>query len=152
MPDEFDPNVEQLTREALRAQPPVPAPPTLIPRVRSAIEARLRLPWWRLSWWDWPIAARVAFCVVAACLVGSITASSQLAYSRVSPFVQSLSDLLAAAADLWTRWDAQVTTFTSVWDGFAQPWVWFAVGLLVFCYLACVGVGTLVMRLAWKQS
>jgi len=67
----------RLIERALREQPAVPAPPTLVVRVHRAIEAHGLRPWWQQPLSDWPRLARVAMlatCVGCAALLWLIAA------------------------------------------------------------------------------
>ena len=64
-PDEL----EKFVHEALRSVPNRKAPRSLETRVLAAIEARAALPWWRQSFAEWPIAARIGFAVLSVAMV-----------------------------------------------------------------------------------
>jgi len=68
MKDVPDP-LEKFVHEALRSLPDRRAPRSLESRVQAAIAARASLPWWRQSFAEWPIAARVAFILMSAAMV-----------------------------------------------------------------------------------
>lgn len=59
-------DLEKLIHQTLRSLPAHRAPRSLESRVLAAIEARASLPWWRQSFTQWPVAARVAFFVGSA--------------------------------------------------------------------------------------
>jgi len=56
----------QTIHRTLRSVPLHRAPRTLEGRVLAAIEARAALPWWRQSFAQWPMPARVAFLISSA--------------------------------------------------------------------------------------
>ena len=63
-------DLERLARRALEGLPPLKAPAALESRVLAAIAARAALPWWRLSFREWPSPARLGFVLVSLVLVG----------------------------------------------------------------------------------
>ena len=69
MEKDFEKQLEELIHRELRKLPDLPAPDTLVSRVRSAIAAQARQPWWQRPLLTWPLAMRVAFI---ALLVGSL--------------------------------------------------------------------------------
>ncbi len=69
-PDEsIDREMEVRVGQALRTLPDRRAPAALESRVLDALARRVRLPWWRRSFGEWPAPARVAFGVTSAVLV-----------------------------------------------------------------------------------
>lgn len=64
-----DPNLENFIHQTLRSLPNRPAPRSLESRVLAAIEARAALPWWKLSFAQWPAAARILFVLLSAGVV-----------------------------------------------------------------------------------
>jgi hypothetical protein len=62
--------LERFIHRTLREMPARHAPSTLEQRVLAEIERRAALPWWHQSFAHWPLAARLAFLVVSAMLVG----------------------------------------------------------------------------------
>ncbi len=59
-------DLEKIIHQTLRSLPPRRAPHSLQSRVLAALEARASLPWWKQSFAQWPLTARVAFFVGAA--------------------------------------------------------------------------------------
>ncbi len=64
--------LERLVGDVLRDQPLRRAPASLEARVLSQIHQRQVLPWWRMSFTQWPMAARVAL-VLALVAVAKLT-------------------------------------------------------------------------------
>lgn len=145
--------LETAMHEKLRRLPELSAPATLLPRVMAAVRARAALPWWRRSWWEWPIAARTVF-------TGLVTASVALLIYFGSPLLTGLTT--TASASVPSHWLATITDFVKglesvanagavVWRAAAQPVI---LGLLVISsamYLLCVGAGTMFVRLALRR-
>ena len=152
MPSDPDTNLEAFIHERLRQLPPRSAPPTLAPRVTSAIVARAGQPWWLRSWWDWPLAARAALVVAALLVLGVLMGSNLLlseAFSAVSQFV---SRQAVACTGYWSDFRASATIFTGYWTQFVEPLVMPALLVALLLYLLSMGCGTALVRLAWKRS
>jgi len=66
---ESDEKLERLIHQTLRALPDHRAPRALETRVLRAIETRAALPWWKQSFLQWPVAARLGFLVLSAGLI-----------------------------------------------------------------------------------
>jgi hypothetical protein len=64
--------LEQFIHRELRALPDRPAPRGLEARVLGEIARRAALPWWQQDFAHWPLAARAAFVVSSAALIGAI--------------------------------------------------------------------------------
>lgn len=64
-----DHKLERVIHQTLRELPSLQAPRTLEMRVMAEIARRVALPWWRQSYRQWPVPARVALAVA---LFGSV--------------------------------------------------------------------------------
>lgn len=63
--NDTDSKLAQLVASELRALPMRRAPASLQSRVFAELARRQALPWWRQSFRAWPLAAQIAFAVVA---------------------------------------------------------------------------------------
>ena len=61
-----DAQLERLVGDVLRNQPLRRAPASLETRVLSQIHQRQVLPWWRMSFMQWPVGARIALVLALA--------------------------------------------------------------------------------------
>lgn len=151
MKTDFQMNPDDWERELdrrLAELPDLEAPASLIGRVNAALAAEAAVPWWRKSWWFWPVSVRVAsvaLLAATAVLLGllyvevreAVLASYwQQAVSEwrmaVDPFVQ-LFHALGRAAEMTVR---QLCGTACIFVAAAS------LGL----YLLCVGVGTALYR------
>ena len=80
---EVEDATEALLNRTLRDLPPRPAPPTLESRVLHELERRAALPWWRHGFARWPVAARAAFVLICAALIGATVAAGAWVASGV---------------------------------------------------------------------
>src|SRR5258705_4824538 len=69
---EYEKRLENEIHRELKKLPELIAPRTLISRVMAAIEARLRLPWYRQSWQVWPLPLRAVSLVILLALFGGL--------------------------------------------------------------------------------
>ncbi len=76
-------DLERLIDRKLGELPQPVAPPTLLPRVLAAIEARLTQPWHQRAWRTWPPALQVASAI-------GLLAVAFLALVLVEPVVPAL--------------------------------------------------------------
>jgi hypothetical protein len=71
--------LEHAISQALKELPSRRAPGTLESRVLNELQRRAALPWWRVSFAQWPVVPRIAFvmiCIalVAATILGGVSA------------------------------------------------------------------------------
>ncbi len=146
-----DPQLEAYLHRKLRDLPDLPAPVTLAPRVLARIQARARA-WWRLAWWQWPLAAKAAFLALSLGLAGLLGGSGWLLEQNVNAYSHQFSERLpnfdAFGQSLQTLAGAAWT-----YAGSLPQTAWIA--LLAFvaaAYLFCLGVGSAFFRFAVKQA
>ncbi len=151
MDPEFDPKLEALLGAELKKLPPLSAPPSLVPRVMAFLVARQALPWWRRSWWDWPLAAKAAFLLMGIAIAGAFGSGGVLLDQGVVNYSQQVTERLAPA---WTLWDSALSLRTAaglLWDRAAQPLLVTLLIVAGLLYLVCVGVGTAFVRSTLKR-
>ena len=149
--DPNDPKLEALLGAELRKLPLLSAPVSLVPRVMAILAARHALPWWQRSWWDWPLAAKAAFLLVAIAIAGLFGGGGVLLDQGVVNYSQQVTERLGPASALWDAAVGLRTAAGLLWSQAAQPLLvtlMIGVGLL---YLICVGVGTAFVRSALKR-
>src|SRR5690349_16789548 len=99
--------LEELMHRELRKLPDLEAPASLIPRVRSAIAARARQPWWRRPMLTWPLAMRAVFIVLllgvftlAGAYRGEFVHAASVAFQKVVQAFEVLAPMGEHAATL----------------------------------------------------
>ena len=140
--------LEKLIHQTLRSLPARRAPHTLEARVLAALEARASLPWWKQSFAQWPVAARVAFFIVTAGLakVGLMAAVWMMAGFDGAQVTSAFSTQFA-----W------IQTASAIVEGFGNfcgalyrsiPPLWLYGGLafLATMYAALFGLGAAAYR------
>lgn len=152
MDPEFDPQLESQIDAELKQLPPVKAPASLAPRVLALLEQRARLPWWQRAWWDWPLAAKAAFLVLAVALAGLAGGGGVMIDQGVADYSQQVTERLTPVGSLW---DSAQTLFEAaglLWAKTGQPLlVFFLIGVGAL-YVICLGLGTACVRYAMKRA
>ncbi len=149
---ESEQKLEQVLNQALKGLPPRRAPSTLESRVVKSLARRALLPWWRVSFANWPMSARVGFALISAALVaatilGGVSASlgdrslnevSALVLAWMQPFLAVMSSAGGLAALL-------VRVIPPVW-------LYGTLGLGILLYVALFGLGAAAYRTLYLRS
>ncbi len=139
----------KLDRE-LKSLPNRRAPATLLPRVLAKIEAQKKLPWYRRTWAQWPRSAQLFSGILTFAVFLAIGAGLNLAWDAFSwktlvsgattalgPIGSCLSSLSSACAVLFRKSNNLILILTVV--------------LGLGMYLSCIGLGTVVYRVAHNR-
>ena len=143
--------MEELIHRELRKLPDLPAPDTLVSRVRSAIAAQGRQSWWQRPFVTWPLALRVAFI---ALLVGSLGLAgfygAEISHGVGFAF-QKFAQLFSSFAPLWEHLVALANAMLILCRAVSSHFLIYAALLLGVMYLACAGIGTLFFRVTFAK-
>jgi hypothetical protein len=145
--------LEAAVDRELKALPNLRGPQTLLPRVMAVIEQRAGLPWYRRAWQTWPLPLQaVSMLVLLVAFAGLCLGSWQLVHapavasatSEASGWFRTLSRSLSTLGVLA---NALVLAVRSL-----GPLVLLGIMMaLLLGYAACVGFGTLYVRLAFAR-
>jgi hypothetical protein len=135
---ESEEKLERWVRELLVNTPLRRAPATLEAAVLAEIARRAALPWWRLSFAQWPAMARIVFVLVSIALIALTILASGVREFGTTPLAWAQAAIHAASAA----------------SGFAGMFVriipsqWLYVGLIVgaLLYALLFGLGALAYR------
>ncbi len=152
MQPEMDPKLELLIDAELKALPPVKAPATLVPQVLALLASRAQQPWWRQVWWQWPLAAKAAYFLLALAIIGAIGDGGVMLDDGVANYSQQATERLAPVASLWDTLLTLQNAVGLLWVRAAQPLLLYALILGGLLYLACLGLGTACVRYARKRA
>jgi len=151
MESDSEKKLEELIHRELRNLPELQAPATLILRVRSALAAQARQPWWQRPLVTWPLGLRLAF---TALLLGSLGAAgfygAEISYGW-GFVVQKITQSFASFVPLWERLASLANAVLVLCRAFSSHFLIYAAVLLGVMYLACVGIGTLCFRVAFAK-
>ena len=140
-------DLEKFIHSTLRALPDRRAPSTLEHRVLGTLAARRALPWYRLSWAQWPLAARLAFLLLSAALIGAITYLSLQGLDPMASALATARDGLAAAlAPCRAATDALLNVFSLIFRAIPQTWLYGALAVIGLAYLSFLGLGATAYR------
>jgi hypothetical protein len=151
MKPEFDPRLESLVGAELKKLPPITAPGSLLPGVLAAIAARARLPWWQRAWWDWPLAAKAAFLLLALAIAGAFSTGGIVIDQGVSTYSQQMVERLGPLTSLWNTVLIVLGALRSVVEKIGQPLMLYVAAFFGVLYLTCLGLGTVCVRYAMKR-
>lgn len=146
--------LERMMDEQLRRLPYRKAPVSLAPRVLAAIRAQAHKPWWQrplATWARWlQVVTLMAATGIGAVLAWAISLGIEnLDFGAVT---RSLKSSLDRFDFVWTAATTLGNAVVIVL-GQTHPMVLIAGGLLcVVAYASCIGMGTLLYRLALNRS
>lgn len=140
--------LEQLIHHTVRGLPNRRAPRELERRVLAELAARADRPWWRDSFAQWPLSARIGFFLLGAVvaklvLVATVFAMSgfdaremSAVFAEQHPWVEATRTLAASV------WDAILVVFAAI----PRFWLYAVVGFVAALYAALFGLGAAAYR------
>jgi hypothetical protein len=151
---DYERQLEERIDCGLKGLPELQAPPALSGRIMAAVRHRAERPWYRRPWQAWPLALRAASLAIVLALFGGLCwGTSELGHSLASASgFQSLAGQ-AAGLGLFLRTlgvlgDATILSLRHLGTG----WLAAIFTALFLVYVACVGLGTVSLRLAMARS
>ena len=148
----IDHQLEKLIDDELKKLPAVTAPPGLLRDVLARLEARAAAPWWQRAWWQWPATAQAAFIILALTLVAAVTTGGALLNEQASLWMQTLSTQASGFTNPWSVLAPLSDAGLLLWETAAQPLLLYGLVAAGVLYLACLGLGTMVFRVAWRTN
>jgi hypothetical protein len=132
-----------MLHQTLAALPLRRAPATLEARVFRELQRRAALPWWRLSFAHWPLAARAAFLAVCAVSVGLALRGAAGAVDAVHSlgWARDAATLLVAGGNL----------AASLAHAAPPVWLYVTIAVLALLYALLFGLGATVYRTLYLQ-
>jgi hypothetical protein len=144
-----DEELDKLVDRALKRLPAPRAPRTLVPSVMAAIEAgRVRQSSAR-PWLSWPLAwqvASLAVLVVLALGIARLWPDAQQAVQR--SISSAFAGVPASVADAAGTASVVASVTRAVWRGLVEPFVGYALALVLVMCLACATFGAALGRVA----
>jgi hypothetical protein len=151
---EAEQKLEQTLKQALGGLPLRRAPDTLQARVVGELQRRAVLPWWRVSFANWPVGARVAFVLICAALIAATILGGASAYLGGRPWNEAFALVLS--------WVHPFLAVVSSAGGLAAMllrvipplWLYGGLGLGIFLYVMLFGLGAAAYRTLylWPSS
>jgi len=143
-----DPNLAAALDAELKKLPPVPAPASLAPRVLALLAARAAQPWWRRVWWEWPLAAKAAFVLIAFAIAGVAGGGGVILGDSTTEYSLKVTDKLGLLTPLWNMLLALLNVAQVLWDKLGQPYLLYLAAAGAAAYLVCIGAGTMFLRVS----
>jgi hypothetical protein len=146
-------DLEKFIHQTLRSLPARRAPHSLESRVRTAIEARSALPWWKQSFAQWPMAARVAFFIASAGLAklaimavvwgmgGFDSQQFTNAFSTQFAWIQTVSAVFAGVGNF----------FGTLYRSIPPLWLYGGLAVVGILYAALFGLGAAAYRMLYAN-
>jgi hypothetical protein len=138
--------LEQVLHQALSGLPPRRAPSTLEARVTNELARRASLPWWRASFANWPVGARVMFVLVCAGLVAATILGGVSAYLGDRSFDEVSAALLAWAHPFLTVVSSAGGLVSLLLHVIPPAWLYGILGVGTFLYVTLFGLGAAAYR------
>jgi hypothetical protein len=144
--------LERVLHQALEGLPPRRAPSTLESRVTNELARRALLPWWRASFANWPVAARVGFIVVCAVLVAATILGGISAYLGDRSFDEAAAVLLSWAHPFLTVLSSAGGLLTVLLHVIPPLWLYATLAVGIFLYVTLFGLGAAAYRTLYLPS
>lgn len=150
---EYEKQLEAGVRRELDALGELQAPPEIARRVMRVIEQRAAAPWYRREWQAWPVAVQVGSLVgLLAAFVFLCLGTSQLAhFATLTPAAHEVSGWFSLADAAWRAVNALASALELAFHNLNPAVVIGGGVLLLLCYAACLGLGTIYWRLAYAR-
>jgi hypothetical protein len=144
--------LEQVLHQALSGLPPRRAPSTLESRVAGELAHRALLPWWRASFANWPVAARVMFILVCAVLGAGTILGGVSAYLGNHSFDEASALLLSWAQPFLTVVSSAGGLVALLVHVIPPVWLYGIFGVGIFLYVTLFGLGAAAYRTLYLPS
>jgi hypothetical protein len=138
--------LEQVLHQALSGLPPRRAPGTLESRVARELAHRASQPWWRASFTNWPVAARVMFILVCAVLGAGTILGGVSAYLGNHSFDEASALLLSWAQPFLTVVSSAGGLVALLLHVIPPLWLYGIFGVGIFLYVTLFGLGAAAYR------
>ncbi len=140
--------LEPLIGRVLREQPPRRAPRELELRVLTEIERRMALPWWRSSFMNWPLPARVVFLLASFGAVKIALAAVMWAMvdPRSAPVVATLAKPLSWAEQAANVFSTLSALGTSIVRAIPPHWLHIGIAVAAALYIALFALSATAYR------
>ena len=142
----------QIARELGQLRPPG-APPTLLPRVMTAVHAWASRPWYERAWRTWPRGLQAAAGVTLVLLVAAVgllgPAAFEAARAIVTPVV---APPVRGVADELRDLEHVLIVVRAVWGALVQPLLTYAFPLVAFMSLVFGSVAAALNRVAFGRA
>ncbi|HEX5400159.1 MAG TPA: hypothetical protein VFY06_14025 [Verrucomicrobiae bacterium] len=147
---DYEKQLESAVQHELNTLGELEAPPDIARRVMRVIEQRAAVPWYRRDWQTWPLALRTGSLagLLAAFAFLCFEGSQLIRLAMGTPAAREVSGWFSLADAAWSAISALANALELAVRS-VNPAVLIGVAvMLLFCYAACLGLGTIYWRLA----
>ncbi len=150
---EYEKQLEAGVRRELNALGELEAPAEIARRVMRVIEQRAAKPWHQRAWQTWPLAFRaVSFAGLLAAFSFLCFGSWRLGhFASLTSAAREVCGWFSLADTVWSAVNALVTALVLAFRSLGPSVLLGSVVMLLICYAACVGLGTVYLRLAFAR-
>lgn len=138
--------LERAVNRALKELPLRRAPGTLELRVVGELQRRAVLPWWRVSFAHWPVAARVAFVVICVALVAATILGGVSAFIGARPLIEVAALVLSWAHPFLAVLSSAGGVTALLVHVIPPLWLYGGMTLGIVLYVALFGLGAAAYR------
>jgi hypothetical protein len=152
MNPEYDNELEAQIDRELKSLGELRAPVTLAPRVLRAIEQRAARPWYQRAWQTWPAGLQAVSLVMLLAMFGGLCFGAwTLTHSGAGEAAMQEAGEWFSALDTISRTltvlaDAASLSVHQLGTGVIAG----CLAVLIMAWIACVGLGTMCVRLALR--
>jgi len=141
----------QVARELRQLRQPG-APPTLLPRVMSAVHAWAARPWYERAWFTWPRGIQATAGVTLVLFVLTVALLGPAAFAAARAIVASLvTPPPRGVADELRDLEHVLIVVRAVWGALVQPLLAYAFPLVALMSLVCGSVAAALNRVAFGR-
>lgn len=142
----------EIDRE-LKSLPELRAPASLAARVMAAVEHPVELPWYRRAWQSWPMPIQVGAMGILLAFLGALCYGAwELTYSAgFALALQKAGQWFSGVSAVWNAANAICGTLVIAVKQLGSGFMIAAVAAVALAWAACVGLGTVYVRLAFAR-
>ena len=150
---EYERKLEAVVRHELDGLGELEAPPEIARRVMRIIAQRTALPWYWREWQTWPLVLRIGSLagLVAAFACPCYETSQLESFATLTPAAREVTGWFSQANAAWNAVNALANATELAFRSLGPAVLIGSTVLLLFCYAACLGLGTIYLRLAYAR-
>ncbi len=150
---EYEKQLEAGIRRELDALGELEAPPEIARRVMRVIDQRAAAPWYRRAWQAWPLGLQAGSLagLLAAFVLLCFGASKLAHFAALTPAAHQVSGWFNLANAAWRAVTALTNAVGLAFQSLSPAVIIVGTVLLLLCYAACLGLGTIYWRLAYAR-
>jgi hypothetical protein len=146
-------DLDTVVNRALLGLPTPVAPPTLLPRIMSAVQAWKLRPWYHRAWFTWPVAGQAAMLTGLIILASTAAVALSLTENATLRALSApLGGVVARAAAIGQSVGKTAGAARIIWDSLIQPVVPYLFAVVVLMGFACAAFGAALKHVAFERT